>query len=235
MTYETIASEFGPVIAACAADYGRKYHRYGAETDDFLQEFQTWCWENEALLDEKREEFDDDDRFTRWLARCLRNQGLDYGVDIRAQAGQQDRASAYWYNKGEVEALLPLMFNPQSWHEPPQSEGRSAKAPAEGGNWIATLADVAQAFEKLPVPEQVLLRERHQFGVTNGAQAEARKITAATMSYRHGRAIKLLWGILGGPKPHPMREHVKDDPWRGRRAISSAHARALQSNYYEEA
>lgn len=226
-------SEFEPVVAGIAQEYGRKYHRYGADAEDFRQELWLWLHANTDKLLAKRDEWDDDDRFTKYLARCARNECHDYGIDIRAQAGGQDRASAYWYNRGEVEALLPLMFNESAWHEPPQSEGRSSKAPSEGGNWLATLADVAQAFTRLPIEDQVYLRERYECGLRNKEQAEMHEVSEATMSYRVGRGLKRLWAVLGGPRPNPMREHDKYDPWRGRHAVSVAQARAIQSGYYD--
>lgn len=227
-------SEFEPVVAGIASEYGRKYHKHGAEAEDFRQEMWLWVHTHTDRLLTKRDEYEDDDRFTKYLAKCLRNECHDYGVDIRAQAGGQDRQSAYYYNRGEIEALVPLIFNDESWHEPPQSEGRSSKAPSEGGSWIATLADISRAFTKLPIEDQVYLRERYEYGLRNKEQAELHEVSEATMSYRVGRGLKRLWAVLGGPKPNPMREHDRYDPFRGRHAISNSTARAIQSNYYEE-
>jgi hypothetical protein len=229
-TFEALWIEHEPIVQTVAHEYGNKGHRYGADTDDFRQEFIAWMLDNEGMLADRRAEIEDPDEFGKFLARCLRNEGDDYLVDIRDQAGGQPRRGAYWYTTNELKFLLPAMFDPEKWHEPPQSDGGSSRGrgvPSEGGNWIATLADVAQGFEKLNKDDQDLLRKFHQFGYRNKDMAAADGITEASMSYRHSQVLKRLLKNLGGPKPRHMRPDDKYDPWRGRHAITS-------SNYEED-
>lgn len=236
MRFESLWADFGSVVEQVAADGGRQYRAYGADRGDFQQELSVWMLENEDFLASKREEMDDDEAFARFLAKCLRNEVTDYGFDIRAQAGGQDRSTAYWYSTAELKELLSSVFNEEAWHNPPSygGETRSRQDPATGNNWIATLADVSQAFAKLNKPDKDMLHALHRDGWMNKDLAKLHGISESLMSYRHGQALKRLLRILGDEKPRHMRPHDEYDPWRGRHAISNAAARAITSGYYEE-
>jgi len=231
-----LLNEIAPVVEAVAASFGRNNRVYGAEADDFRQEMYLWIVQNEDQVhDWLDHELFDEREGERLLAGALRNQCKDYAVDIKAQAVGYERADLHWYSKGEVKALLPSVFSESAWHEPPRSEGRSTKSQAEGNNWIATLADVAQAFTKLDPADQHLLRRFHEDDWTNKMMAEAEDVTKQQMSYLHDRAIGRLVNLLGGSAPRPMREQTNPrDPWRGRRAVSNSAARAYQSGAYDD-
>lgn len=234
--FESVWATHEPIVHDVAREFGAKGHRWGAGHEDFRHEFVCWMLDNEKKLDRVRNEIDNEDKFALFLAKCLRNEGTDYLVDIRDQAGGQPRRGAYWYTEGEVKNLLPSMFDPEKWHEPPVSEGggRAQRIPAEGGNWIATLADVARSFEELNIEDRDILRAFHKDGATNVTLAGEYSISESAMSSRHGRAVSRLHKKLGGPRPERMRPDSPTDPWRGRHAISNAHARALTSSSYED-
>lgn len=221
MTFEDMWAEYAPVIEGVAAEYGRRHHHQGADSDDFSQELALWMWKRRKWLDERRAEMDDDDAFEKFLARCLRNECEDYALDIRAQAGGQDRETAYWYTRGELERLLPDVYNPQSWLGAPQVEGggRSQPNPAEGGNWLTTLADVSQALAKLERGDQSVLWMYYKQGWTDLQVAAALDVERTTAAMRKSRAITRLQRVLGGPRPSYMREPMENDPWRGRHPV----------------
>lgn len=233
MTFETFWPELQPMVDSIAAEFGRKNHQYGADAADYAQELCIYLIENEDQVVEWLEEYEPK-HFDRFLARVLRNECIDYSRDVRSQTLGYERRDEFFYSKNEVKALLPAMFDPEKWLEPPQSEGRSTKAPAEGGNWIATLADLSRAFDQLSLDDQVMLRSFHQEGRMNIEMADAYKVSESTMSYRHDQAVKRLVTVLGGEVPRPSRSSATADPWRGRHAIGRAHAMAIQSSYYEE-
>ena len=232
----TLLDSVAPMVQQIAGEFGRTNRVHGADAEDFVQEL--WCWvlENEEqVLEWLDPEVTDPKVGEKMLAKSLRNECRDYAVDIKSQALGYERADLHWYSKGEVRSLLPTVFNPDAWEEPPMSEGRSTKAPSEGGNWLATLADIAQAFGKLPAEDQNLLRAFHERGWTNKMMADGEHVSEQLMSYRHDRAVSRLVKILGGEKPRPMREQFdKRDPWRGRHSISNSTARVYQQKAYED-
>ena len=228
-----LLTELAPMVEGIASEFGRSNRVYGAEAGDFSQELYLWIVENE---DQVRQWLDPElygeKEGTRLLAGTLRNRARGCAVDIKAQALGYKTSDLQWYSRNEVKNLLPLVFNEDSWHEPPRSEGRSAKAPSEGGNWIATLADVAQAFAKLKPADQNLLRGFHADDWTNRMMAEAENVTHQAMSERHDRAIDRLVQLLGGTQPpQPLRPR---DPWQGRRSVTNSAARAYQGAIYDD-
>lgn len=233
MTFRDLYDRYQNLVAAIANEYGRKGYTFGADSNDFGQEFYLWIVANQERLAEKFEELGEE-RFEKYLARCLRNEGKDYLVDIKAQSLGYERRDLAWYTVNELKKLLDCVFDEQAWHEPPKSDGRSTKAPAEGGNWITTLADVAGALKKIPTVDQELLRDLHERGWTNGELADLHNVSDQVMSYRHGAACKRLLEQLGGERPAPMRQSATDPAWRGRRAVTNAAARAMTSSDYEE-
>jgi RNA polymerase sigma factor (sigma-70 family) len=232
-----LLSELAPMVQGIASEFGRRHRIHGAEADDFAQELYAWILSNQTQVELWLDcEAFDEREGTRLLAGALRNECKDYAVDIKAQALGYERRDLHWYGKGEVRALLPSVFNEDAWHEPPQSEGRSTKAPSEGGNWIATLADVAQAITKLEPRDQSLLRMFHEDGWTNKMVAESLQVSEQVMSYQHDRAVGRLVKLLGDTAPRPMRDSrdYQRDPFRGRKAVSNAAARAYQSAVYDD-
>lgn len=236
LTYDDYFVEYGAIVNQVAYEYGAKGHRWGADHDDFRQEAKLWMWQNIDRMNRKRAELEDPDKFGRWLAKTLRNEAHDYLVDIRDQSGGQPRAGAHWYSVAELKILLDSMFDPEKWLDPPQydSETRTPRDPATGGNWMTTLADVSRSYDKLKKEDRDLLAMFHRDGWRNKDLASVWDLTEAQMSWRHTRAVERLLDQLGGPRPEPMRADVAGDPFRGRRAISNAAARALTSAQYEE-
>lgn len=234
VTADLLLQEYDPIVQSVAAEGGRKFHRFGADREDFAQEFRFWIYDNAERLLERQTDMDDDDAFSRYLARCLHNEANVMGFNLRAQHGGQDWASAYWYARGDLETLLPLIFDRDEWLNPPQSDGKSVSDPAMGGNWLATLADISRAYSLLDKEDQDLLRRFHQSDERNTDLASEYGVSDSTMSYRHGRALNRLHKKLGGEKPRHMRPDVQHDPFRGRHSITNAHARALTNSSYEE-
>jgi hypothetical protein len=231
----THLDELEPMIQSIAGEFGRKHRQHGAEPEDFAQQMRVWVLENEEKVTEwlNPDLFSEKDS-TRLIAASLRNESKDYAVDVKSQALGYERADLVWYSKNEVRALLPSVFNQDAWHEPPRSEGRSTKAPSEGGNWLATLADVAQGLEKLDLYDRSILTAFHKDHWTNKEMAEREGVSEQVMSYHHDRAIHRLVKALGDTAPRPMRTQEGRDPWRGRKAVSSAHARAIAGANYDD-
>ena len=230
----TYLESFQPLVESIASRYGARHRVHGAEGADFAQELYIWLWENQGRVLEWAEEYESK-HFDRHIAKVLENECKDYARDIKAQALGHQRNDEWFYSRGELKALLPAVFDPEAWTNPPQSDGRSPSRPAEGNNWATTLADISRAFDQLNVADQVLLRSFHEDDRSNKELAEAHGVTEQTMSYRHDRAVKRLLDLLGGEIPRPARAGSSTDPWRGRHAVTNASARAYQDNLYEEA
>ena len=233
MNFDEFYAEHQNVLTQVSYEFGAKGRRWGADHEDFAQEMSLFIFNNLSKLGAKATELEDPDRFTRWLAKTLRNKCTDHLAKMADQAGASDRGTYYWYSVPELKVLLDSMFDPEAKFNPPQVNGdeRTKRDPAHGNNWLVTLADVESGYNKLTLEDQNLLALFHRDGYRNKDLADEWQLTEAQMSWRHTRAVERLLEHLGGPKPEPSRE---GDPFKGRRSMTNAAARALTSASYEE-
>lgn len=229
--YDTIY----PIVESVATDFGRKFWRYGIDSNDIGQSLWEWCLKHPNKLDTWLSE----DNGERPLVVTLRNEALRLGVEAKASYLGYSAEDLSWYSKKELQkVLLPAIFDEEAWTEPPVSEdaGRSGRDPATGGNWVALLADVSRAFSGLSFEDQAMLRAFHQDGRTNKLMAEMTGVSEQAMSRQHARAIGRLHRLLGGDRPRSTHDSECEcgQYVGGRRAISNAAARAAQEGYYEE-
>lgn len=228
-------TEYAPMVEAIANDLGRKYARYGADRDDMSQTCWLWLHQHPRKVTQYLTE-NDPKIGIKMLARALRNECADYGEDCKAQDLGYSRQDLYNYARAELEALLDSVYDEEKWHEPPVSEdgGRAARRdPATGGGWIATLADVSQALDRISQEDRLLLEAFHRDGWSNKDLAQHYGVSESAMTQRHQSAVRRLHDVLGGPKVRGSHDADCDHMWIGRRSISNAAARAQQSSYYE--
>lgn len=231
-------TEFESILVPIAADFARKFGRYGTELDDVAQELRIWVFrhpEKIATWEGEHEPWDVD----KLVARSLRHEANRYCQQIKAQSVGYSYDDLAWYSRGELKVLLDAMFDREAWTEPPVSEsgGRSRRDPATGGNWIAMLADVAQAFDRLSERDRNLLRVFHEHRVPNVTLADREGVSPQAMSAKHQKALDRLLRLMGGERPrntHDEPECECEQYLGTRRVISNAAARAAQDNYYEE-
>lgn len=220
-------ADLEPTITSIAYRF-RNGKRYGIEVEDMAQEFRLWCWDRLGIITEW---FDEDERVgTRRLTAALVNRGRDILTQAKAETVGYATEDLVYYTLGELEVLLESVFDREAWNSPPSSEdgGRSNKSPAEGGNWIATLADVSRAITRLPLDDAAILRNFYEQQLTNGEIAHRMGSTHQKVSYYKGRALTRLQRILGGEKPRTN----EYDPSKGRHAVSNAQARAVTRSSY---
>jgi len=233
-------SELAPLVSSVAREYSRRFWKTAqVEYADVEQECWVWAIKHPTKVDEylKREDG------PKLLRTALKNAALNFCQREKAQRLGYDPDDLYYWSKGDVEIALGAMFNHESWLEPPQSEGRSNKAAHEGGNYIATLADLSRAFDQLNTEDRKLLRLAYQDEYRQREVAEMYDVAQQTISRHIDSAIRRLSDILGGPAPRQGAIHDRDNPegcecgWQQgpgtRRAMTGARARAVTANSYD--
>ena len=234
--YDTVL----PIIAGTCIETAKRYGTYGLDRAEAEQECWLWIGEHPAKLEEWMEA--EPEKWTRLLARTLRNEMRDYGEKCKAEALGYHIDDLVYYSKKQLPPLLEAVFNESAWIHPETSGDeparRGAGDAATGGNWVATLADVSRAVDLLKQEDRDILKMFHEPPVwTNKDAAKYLGLSEQVMSYRHDRALGRLLRELGGPKPWPGHDGDCDHPFRGmgKRAVySNAAARAMQSGYYDE-
>lgn len=219
------------------------------DTDDLVQEALVWAVQHPGVLEAYLES---DDGIPK-LMGAMKNACRDYAVAQRAyQRGDEYRIDDAWYPLDALKGtgasagkrgLLHYVFDDEAWTNPEkgESEGRTKRDPAEGNNWLATLADVSSGLDKLSRSDPrawALLVLHYKQGYTYQEIGDSMDPVVAkqTISDRMSRAVKKLQEILGGPRP---KKDPEEDGWENglvgtRRAISNAHARAITDAGYAE-
>lgn len=235
---ETLMPTLGPILDSVAAQMSRRYYQYGGSHEDLVSEGWLWCcehpeklihWFDDANYEPKAAE--------RLLAKSLRNHLQGYGEQLKAQALGYSTDDLTYYSRQYVRELLPMMFDDEAWMHPEQGDGerRAPSDPAAGGNWVATLADLSQAFAKLDQSDRDLLTQFHRDDVSNNALAERCGVSKQTMSDWHDRAIRRLVDKLGGNRPGASHDADCTHGWTGgRRAISNSQSQAIQRSYWDD-
>lgn len=169
MTHEAIADGLGPVVQSVAADMARRYGRHGADVQEMARVACRWITEHAARLDQLRADYP-----AHWasiLRRILTSECRLHGEAVKAYALGYQTHDVFWYSRAYVEKLLPALFDPGAWREPPVSDDDVRfyrKTPGPGGGWVTLLADVSRAFARLPRQDQTLLRLHYQADKPDG-------------------------------------------------------------------
>ena len=192
---------------------GTIYRRYKThvERDDIKQEILAWALTRNMYLALELSEVDTDKRKhnEQRIAWQMRRVAERYARKEKAsKSGYQISDEAY-YESATVGQLLPLVISSvldgtvleqaQQMVQDGQPKGKSS--PAEGGNLLAMLIDMKQAYLKLEVEDQTLLRLRHHDSFTLQQIAQLLECAISTADRRCANSLRKLIDNLGGASP----------------------------------
>jgi RNA polymerase sigma factor (sigma-70 family) len=228
----TVPDEAQPLLSQAAREVARQYAGH-VSLDDMQQEALLWALSNPKKV---REYLDDEDQKqgSRMLYASVRNRLRWVAVREKAARVGYSPADLAWYSVTQIEEeLLPCVFDPEKWAHPPMAEDlgiRSTQDPAHGGNWMAMLADVADAFKKLPLETQFVVRAKYEHGWKQRTIAEWLGVAESSVSERLDRALRKIHHLLGGDRP----VYEEDEIRIGRRSVvSNAAAQSMTRAGYE--
>lgn len=198
------------IVVSVASEYHKKYDM--VELEDIKQELYGWFLEHPKKLDEWEAIGKKDAK--NLLYRSLRNQALDYCQKWKAKSIGYEVSDLFYYEPVMVEALLPAVLRKEFTVMPILNLGKTGKppAPSEGGNMMAMMVEIDNAYSKLSTEDRVVLflKYAESFDYAGiASEMELGSEDAARM--RHNRAIKKLITRLGGFKPYLDKES-SDEP-----------------------
>jgi len=197
------------IVVSVAAEYHKKYDM--VELEDIKQELYGWFLEHPKKLDEWEAIGKKDAK--NLLYRSLRNQALDYCQKWKAKSIGYEISDLFYYEPVMVEALLPPVLRKEFTVMPVLNLGKTGKppAPSEGGNMMAMMIEIDNAYSKLNTEDKVVLflKYAESFDYAGiASEMELGSEDAARM--RHNRAIKKLIVRLGGFKPYLDKESAEE-------------------------
>lgn len=208
---DPILEQYSDMVAKIASEYARKFKM--TEAEDIRQELWVWFLEhpNKTLSWSKM----DVKEGTKLFARSLRNAALDYCQKQKAKTAGYDPSDNYYYQAELVESLLPAVLS-GAWQQEGfmdiASDVKAPRTPAEGGNWMAFLADVSFGYETLPEHHQNVLRLRFQDGLIGSDLGDKLDTTNDAARMRVNRAVRALINKIGGPRPRKEGDEEPTEP-----------------------
>jgi DNA-directed RNA polymerase specialized sigma24 family protein len=197
-------------IAAHVADeYHKKYNM--VEREDIKQSLYEWFVSHPRKL-------------TEWeklgtrsaqnlLYRSLRNQALDYCQLWKSKSIGYELSDLFYYEADVIEALLPAVLRGDVAEAPKLNLGMPGRpsAPSEGGNMMAMMAEIKDAYSKLSTEDKGILFLKYANSLDYGSIATELQLSsddAARM--RHNRAIKKIINRLGGYRPFLDKDETEE-------------------------
>jgi DNA-directed RNA polymerase specialized sigma24 family protein len=193
------------------------------EMEDIHSEIWIWILKNE----EKVRDLLEDDTGSSKLSFYMRTAGRRYCLTEKAHTCGYSVQDLYFYTRDQLKELLPSVFDEYRGLATPlrSTAGRLSPPPTTSGGVAATLADIAQALNKIPERDYNTLVWRYKYDWTDEALGVELDCSPEAANKRVQRAVGRLQKELGGRDP--FKEYTGD-----RKALSAAAGRAIVDNDY---
>ena len=197
--------EWEPTVVQTAVWWAGKHARYVERAD--LSQY-LWTKVLDPAYLGKIAGWYEEDKDPKWIARKvalrLRDWAKGYCLSEQARIAGFSRHDLTFYNTGLLRELLPAALDVNQWVHPGQDEREKVKTttrPDEGGNRVATLADVASGVAALRLEDQRLLHLRYRDALTYAQIGGLLDVESDTAKHQCDRALKKLLEKLGGEAP----------------------------------
>ena len=228
MNWHPEQERLDPPIETAVHKTMRRFWKF-VDRDDVYQELVLWILQHQGKVTEYLEQERDHS-----IIKSLEHAGVAYAQREKAAHSGYHTDDLFYWQVEEIEALLPSMFSDEARLHPPSSDdgtsGRSNRAPNEGGNWIATLADLSRAYRTLDLVTQSVLRQVYGEDRKRIWVANSLGVSDTTISNTISRGLRAMHRELGGERP----TRHKDQTTGSRTAMSNAAARAVTAAQYDE-
>ena len=225
-----VPEETVPFIAGVVNDVRRSYPT--VPTDDLWSEGYLWVVANPGKVREYLT-FDPPREGERMLYSALRNRLRHFARREKAAIAGYRPQDEFFYTPTQIrEELLPALFDREAWANPPTPPdgGGGGRTPAhERGGWMASLADVADAYRKLDRETRDMLRMRFADDLPQTRIAEILGLSDMDITRGIERAVNRIHAELGGDRP----EYERDEIVGLRRSMSNASAQAITGSTYD--
>ena len=234
MNREITAEEYDAVLAVgagVAAEVRRAFHPF-VDHVDLMGEVAEWACSNPSKVSDYYAL--DEREFRAVVAVALRHRLRRYAMKQKAASLGHSYRDLVFYSADQLKKeLLPCLFDPEDWASPPKAEAdalRQKTDPAHGGNWMASLADVADAYRRLGPDDRRLIEMKWRGEMKLSEMADALEVSDTVVSDRIVRAVDRMVWLLGGERPTFSEDEI---PVGRRRVISNAAAHARTGSDYE--
>lgn len=201
---------FYDLIPPVSQSIYRKYRQW-IERDDITQELYAWALSRashyaELLSEENKLQRTINEKRISWQ---MRRHAERYARKEKAKKSGYQVGDEAYYDTITIAQLLPFVIKAHvnnSALEQSQiliNDGtpRRPSAPAEGGNLLAMLVDIKQAFEKLEKEDQEILTLRYHENQTLQVMAQYLECAVSTVDRKITQSLRKVQEKMGGSSP----------------------------------
>jgi len=191
------------IVSIVAGSLHRTYREW-SELEDIRQTLHEWCWRKREKVAEYLVRDDPKDRKSGQAAmmRSLHREGARHCRREKAAKAGYEISDEYFYSTALVEDVLKVIINGDASHPgKPEHGGKNMGDPAEGGNFIAIVADVRNAMHGMDVETRALMINLLGVGIPAEQLARDRSISPQAVRQRVQRACVKIVRQLGGESP----------------------------------
>lgn len=192
-----------PVAAVAATAVYRRVND-GLSWSDLQSECFAWAAAHPRKVGEYLGH-EDESQGVKLLSRSMQNHCMRATQRERAAKRGYKHYDVAWYSVEQIrEDLLPALWDREAWTSPPvkdRNEGGGGSLPNERGGWMTLLADVADAYSRLPRELKQLLLMKYGFDMTNAEVETHEGLTEDEVKKGLQRAVQAIHHRLGGERP----------------------------------
>lgn len=186
------------LIDGVTASLTRRYRQF-TQPDDIRQELRLYAWKKRNKFAEYlvRESEGSKRAGEAAFMKSIMRWGEKYCRREKAKIIGYQPSDEFFYNPGLVETLIAAGVQGMSVLAN-QTTTRANTDPAEGGNAVVMIIDVATALDRLEPEQKHLLLELHGAGVDPKVIAVRDGVSRQAIGQRNDRALRRLIMLLGG-------------------------------------
>jgi hypothetical protein len=199
---DAVVEEYSAMVSQISNEYGKKYQMI--DRNDISQE--VWMWfvtHPRKLANWKAENGEDTKSVDRLVAKSLRNAAQAFCSKEKAAVEGYNPSDMFFYRKEFVKMLLPAVIL-DDWSRLENAlsiGGKTSTPPAEANDWMAYMADIQKALDKLSDSEKQLITQFYGNdldGATLHETVAPEKSTARAAMMQANRALNKMVKFLGG-------------------------------------
>lgn len=167
------------------------------EADDVRQTLYVWIMENKNTVSELLEKSEGSDKL---IVNLLTKAAMTFLKKEDAAAYGYDTEDAFSYSVDLIKSILEVVFRHEDWQSfasALDAMPRVKQDPSQGGNNLASYADVKSAVEKLPEEQYNTLVWRYKYSLTFQQIGTESGITKQGAENRHRAALNSVQLLLG--------------------------------------
>lgn len=201
---------FYDLVPSVAGSIYRRYRQW-TEKQDIIQECYSWAMSRADHFNNLLNETDTVQQTinVKRIAWQMRRHAERYARKEKANKSGYQVIDESFYDTVTIAQLLPFVIKAHvnnSALEQSQiliNDGtpKRPSAPAEGGNLLAMLVDIKQAFEKLDKEDQEILTLRYHENQTLQLMAEYLECSISTADRRINQCLRKVQDKMGGATP----------------------------------